>query len=31
MIHLGLIGYPLSHSLSPKLHEAAFKAVGLEG
>lgn len=31
MIHLGLTGYPLGHSLSPKLHGAAFKAVGLEG
>lgn len=28
---LGLIGYPLSHSLSPKLHLAALKACGLEG
>jgi len=28
---LGLIGYPLSHSLSPKLHHAALKAAGLEG
>ncbi len=31
MIRLGLIGYPLSHSLSPRLHEAAFKALGLQG
>ncbi len=31
MIQLGLTGYPLGHSLSPKLHAAAFKAVGLEG
>jgi len=31
MIHLGLIGYPLSHSLSPKLHEAAFKGLALQG
>ncbi len=31
MIHLGLIGYPLGHSLSPKIHEAALKACGLEG
>ena len=31
MIRLGLIGYPLSHSLSPKLHGAAFKALGLDG
>lgn len=28
---LGLIGYPLSHSLSPKIHAAAFKACGLDG
>ncbi len=27
----GLIGYPLSHSLSPKIHAAALKACGLEG
>jgi shikimate dehydrogenase len=31
MIHLGLIGYPLGHSLSPKIHSAALKAAGLEG
>ncbi|HLA87827.1 MAG TPA: hypothetical protein VJL10_07390, partial [Anaerolineales bacterium] len=31
MIHLGLIGYPLEHSLSPKLHTAALKACGLQG
>ncbi|MBI5952530.1 MAG: shikimate dehydrogenase [Chloroflexi bacterium] len=31
MIHLGLIGYPLGHSLSPKIHTAALKAAGLEG
>ena len=28
---LGLIGYPLGHSLSPKIHTAALKACGLEG
>ena len=28
---LGLIGYPLSHSLSPKIHNAALHACGLEG
>jgi shikimate dehydrogenase len=28
---LGLIGYPLEHSLSPKIHTAALKACGLEG
>jgi len=31
MIRLGLIGYPLGHSLSPKIHSAALKACGLEG
>ncbi|MDD2921998.1 MAG: shikimate dehydrogenase [Anaerolineales bacterium] len=29
--HLGLIGYPLGHSLSPKIHSAALKACGLQG
>lgn len=28
---LGLIGHPLSHSLSPKIHAAALKACGLYG
>jgi shikimate dehydrogenase len=28
---LGLIGHPLSHSLSPKIHTAALKACGLQG
>ncbi|MBL8062189.1 MAG: shikimate dehydrogenase [Anaerolineales bacterium] len=28
---LGLIGYPLGHSLSPKIHSAALKACGLNG
>ena len=28
---LGLTGFPLSHSLSPKLHKAALTAAGLEG
>ena len=28
---LGLIGYPLSHSLSPKIHTAALEACGLKG
>jgi shikimate dehydrogenase len=28
---LGLVGFPLVHSLSPKLHEAALSATGLEG
>lgn len=31
MIHLGLIGYPLGHSLSPRIHSAAFRACGLVG
>ncbi len=31
MFHLGLIGYPLSHSLSPKIHAAALTACGLQG
>jgi len=29
--HLGLIGYPLGHSLSPAIHQAALKALGLVG
>lgn len=28
---LGLLGYPLSHSLSPRIHAAALKSCGLEG
>ena len=31
MIHLGLIGYPLEHSLSPKIHTAALRECGLDG
>lgn len=31
MIRLGLIGYPLGHSLSPKIHMAALNACGLQG
>ena len=31
MIQLGLIGYPLGHSLSPKIHTAALEACGLDG
>jgi shikimate dehydrogenase len=31
MYNLGLTGFPLSHSLSPKLHNAALTAAGLEG
>ncbi len=29
--HLGLIGYPLGHSLSPQIHTAALQACSLEG
>jgi shikimate dehydrogenase len=29
--HLGLIGYPLGHSISPKIHTAALQACELEG
>ncbi len=28
---LGLIGYPLGHSFSPRLHQAALRALGLPG
>lgn len=28
---LGLIGYPLGHSLSPQIHNAALRALGLKG
>jgi shikimate dehydrogenase len=31
VFHLGLIGYPLSHSFSPKIHEAALNSCGLDG
>lgn len=31
MIKLGLIGYPLSHSMSAVIHNAAFKSCGIEG
>lgn len=30
-VHLGLIGWPLGHSLSPDLHRAALAAAGLRG
>jgi shikimate dehydrogenase len=28
--HSGLIGYPVAHSLSPRMHRAAFDALGIE-
>ena len=31
MINLGLIGYPLGHSLSPGIHQAALNSCGLDG
>lgn len=31
MINLGLIGWPVSHSISPLMHNAALKALGLQG
>jgi len=31
MIQLGLIGYPLGHSLSPVIHNAALKSCGVQG
>ncbi len=31
MIRLGLIGYPVGHSLSPVLHETALRALGVKG
>lgn len=31
MYKFGLIGYPLSHSMSKVIHEAAFKSIGVEG
>ena len=31
ILHLGLIGYPLGHSFSPRLHHAALAAAGLGG
>jgi len=30
-LRLGLIGYPLSHSLSPRLHAAALRSLGWKG
>ena len=31
MYKFGLIGYPLSHSMSKVIQEAAFKSIGAEG
>ena len=31
LLALGLIGYPLGHSLSPQLHNAALKAMDIAG
>lgn len=31
MLKLGIIGYPLGHSLSPAMHNAGLKELGLEG
>jgi shikimate dehydrogenase len=31
IFRLGLTGYPLGHSLSPKIHDAALQACGLDG
>lgn len=31
MIQLGLVGFPLGHSLSPRIHAAALHSCGLEG
>ena len=31
IFHFGLIGYPLSHSISPKIHNAALAKCGLDG
>jgi shikimate dehydrogenase len=31
MYHLGIVGYPLGHSLSPAIHEEALAVLGLDG
>ncbi len=31
MIYLGVIGYPIKHSVSPAMHTAAMKRAGIEG
>jgi len=30
MMYFGVIGYPIGHSVSPEMHNAAFKALGLD-
>ena len=30
MLHFGLLGHPVAHSLSPVMHAASFRALGLE-
>jgi len=30
-MYLGIVGYPLSHSISPKIHNAVIEHLGLEG
>lgn len=30
-LQLGLIGYPVKHSLSPRIHQAALESLGVEG
>ena len=31
MNRVGVIGYPVEHSLSPVMHNAAFEALGMDG
>ncbi len=30
MKQIGILGYPLGHTLSPKIHEAGFKELNLD-